>query len=251
MNRALRRTIFKLAHACGYTVIPNWRVDYYAQAMFLRDLFAYLHVDCVFDVGANVGQYRDFLRREVDYEGTIVSFEPIPENIALLRDRAKADPRWIVEGYALGRTAGAATFNVMRSSEFSSFLPPERSASPLFAESNAILRRIDVEVKTLEQVFPGVQHHGRALYLKLDTQGYDLEVAGGAGDVIRNFCALQSEASVNPLYEGMPDYRTTIRTFEALGFELSALFPNNPQHFPRMFEFDCHMISRAARGDDR
>jgi len=83
-------------------------------------------------------------------------------------------------------------------------------------------------------------------YLKLDTQGFDLNVARGAGSEIRHFQALQMEASVTPIYDKMPDFTESIREFRHMGFELSAIFANNPEHFPRMIEFDCHMINRAC-----
>ena len=44
----------------------------------LRRLLRYLRVDCVYDVGANAGQYAGMLRDKADYKGRIISFEPIP-----------------------------------------------------------------------------------------------------------------------------------------------------------------------------
>ena len=70
----------------------------------LRNLFAELDIRCVLDVGANKGQYRDFLRSQVDYQGLIISFEPIQKNAVILQDRAKRDNRWFTYPYALGST---------------------------------------------------------------------------------------------------------------------------------------------------
>ncbi len=33
--------------------------------------------------------------------------------------------------------------------------------------------------------------------------------------------ALQTEASIKPIYNGMPDYVTSIQTLQSLGFEVS------------------------------
>src|SRR5829696_1677907 len=53
----------------------------------LRDL----DVNCVLDVGANVGQFGRKLRRG-GYEGRIASFEPLAEFAAKLRRKAQKDP---------------------------------------------------------------------------------------------------------------------------------------------------------------
>jgi FkbM family methyltransferase len=247
MANRLKKVLFDVVHSQGYTIIPNWRLEAYPQATFLRNLFVYLKIDCVLDVGANRGQYRDFLRRQVEYAGTIVSFEPIPEHCELLRDRAKDDGEWLIEGYALGSAESkTTTFNVMKSPTFSSFLRPDTSVTSRFADMNVIQREVGVEVRTLETVVPELEQRlgPRALYLKLDTQGFDLEIARGAGKEIRKFRGLQIEASVKSTYVGMPDYCSTIPALQGLGFELSGLFPNNPHHFPILYEFDAHLISR-------
>lgn len=244
----MKQLVQRAVRALGYEVVPTWRLDHYAQANFLRELFALLDVDCVFDVGANRGQFRDFLRAHVGYRGPVVSFEAIPELGEFLRQRAASeDPLWQIESYALGRVAGTASFNVMRGEQFSSFLQPDHHAVDRFRDINQVQTTVDVELRTLAEVAPALlaRYRARSPYLKLDTQGFDLEVAAGAGEALRAFVALQTEASVQPIYQGMPDFATAIQTFREKGFELSGMFPNNPGHFPRLIEFDCHMVASS------
>lgn len=233
--------------ALGYTLIPNWRMESFAFARHLRKLLEWLDVDCVLDVGANTGQYYDLLRREVGYRGWVISFEPIPEHVATLRRRAAQERAWRIEGMALGAAAGRASFNVMVSTQFSSFLTPDHSATAQFLSANAVRETIEVAVHTLDEVLPPLARElgvGR-FYLKLDTQGFDLEVVKGARASLPSIRALQMEASVTPIYRGSPDFATSIRELQRQGFELSGIFPNNPGHFPRMLEFDCCMVHRA------
>lgn len=243
-----RTLVERLAKRAGLSLIADWRLEKYPQAVYLERLFAAGEVDCVFDVGANLGQYRDFLRDEVGYRGAVVSFEPIPEHAQAMRARAAADPNWIVEACALGRSPGRAVLHVMHSTQFSSFRAPRHDAEAMFARQNSLTRDVDVEVRMLDDVFVAVRERlgFKTPYLKLDTQGFDLEVAAGATARLGEFLAIQSEASVKPIYEGMPGYTQTIEWFCRQGFELSAMFPNNPDHFPKLVEFDCHFVATSA-----
>lgn len=249
----MKKGILELCSRLGYSVAAEWRMEHLATSTYMRKLFALLDIDCVLDVGANRGQYRDFLRNHVGYSKRIVSFEPIPENLKILRERARNDAEWTVEDYALGKSSRQATFNVMASSTFSSFLQPDHSATSRFSDGNRIATSFVVDMKTLDEVLPQLEENVpmKNIYLKLDTQGFDLEIARGAVSCMPRFKALQTEASVVPIYKDAPDYVTSIRTFQSLGFDLSGMFPNNPCHFPRLFEFDCFMINRTLTGEGR
>ena len=61
----------------------------------LERFFEKFEVDCVFDVGANVGQYAERIF-STHYPGVVVSFEPNPDAIAVLERKAAANPRWRV-----------------------------------------------------------------------------------------------------------------------------------------------------------
>ena len=246
MRQAVKRAIERLFGRLGYAVIPHWRLERHSMARHLARLFRELSVDLVLDVGANRGQYHDFLRREVGYAGWIASFEPNPALANHLAARARVDDRWAVHGCALGSAPGMMEFNIMASSEFSSFLQPTERATSRFAEMNRVAEQVTVEVDTLERRLPALMSSLAVCrpYLKLDTQGFDLSVIEGARGVLAELEALQIEASVTPIYEAAPDYATAIATSQSLGFEPSGFFPNNEGHFPRLVEFDCVMVAR-------
>ena len=78
-------------------------------------------------------------------------------------------------------------------------------------------------------------------FLKMDTQGFDLQVFEGGGDAIQSFIGLQSELSVAPFYEGIPGWKNSLAHYEKAGFVLSALVPTNDDWSPRLREVDCLM----------
>ncbi|MDQ3850886.1 MAG: FkbM family methyltransferase [Actinomycetota bacterium] len=202
-------------------------------------------VNCVIDVGANRGQYGQRLRR-AGYDGHIASFEPVPRTFAELRNAAADDPHWSVYPYALGREDGVVEMNVVPGT-LSSLLAPTSFGSGRYAQlrepttQEVPLRRLD---GLLDEVLAPVAQPRP--YLKLDTQGYDLEAFGGLGDRTADFVGIQSEVALMQIYEGMPRMPEAIAIYEAAGFEITGLYPVSRQtRTARVLEFDCVMVRPA------
>ena len=60
-------------------------------------------------------------------------------------------------------------------------------------------------------------------------------------EVAFHFVGLQSELAIKRIYERSLDFREALTFYQSLGFELSALIPNNAGHFPVLIEIDCIM----------
>ncbi len=213
----------------------------------LKKFFSHYQIDCVFDVGANAGQYAEILRKKVGYKGLIVSFEPIPIMAALLRKKSARDPNWIVMECALDSQAGRANFNIMSSSQFSSLGTPSHEDTKKLQPQNKVSEIVSVEKKTLSDVYRELQgkYKFSRPFLKMDTQGFDIQVVRGGYDVIDNFIGLQSELSVKKLYTEGVYFHEALEFYRSMGFELTALFPNNAGHFPELIELDCIMYKKA------
>jgi FkbM family methyltransferase len=228
MLKAFRQSVLKITRSFGYELVPLGEMKERDLALHLSELLARLEIDCVLDVGANVGQYRDFLRERVLYGGTIVSFEPVSRHVGLLSERAGADPGWHIEPYALGAQPDHMSIDVDKSS--------------------AASRIETVMVKTLDMVLPALARRlgFRRPYLKLDTQGFDIDVLKGAEDSLSGIPALQSETtSVFGIYKGMPSYMDTIHYLGERGFDITGLYPVSRDRSLRLIEFDCVMINRS------
>ena len=93
------------------------------------------------------------------------------------------------------------------------------------------------------------------VYLKLDTQGYDLRVLprGGRPAIDRCSLGLQSEVSCVPIYDGMPRLvGAADRPYEEAGFSLTGMFPVTiDRRSLRVIEFDAVLIRVDALPGDR
>lgn len=246
MLKIVKDSVLKVSRSFGYEIVPLREMKERDFALHLRQLLTRLRIDCVLDVGANVGQYHDFLREKVQYEGAIVSFEPVSRHIELLREKARGDSDWHIEGYALGAKEGALPINVMVSDQFSSFLQPDSSRIDDYDGLNVPTHVETVTVHTLDVVMPVLRERLNfdRPYLKLDTQGFDIEVLQGGGDSLPEVRGLQTEASVIGIYKGMPGYVETIRYLGERGFDITGLYPVSRDRSLRLVEFDCVMMNR-------
>lgn len=231
----------------GYSLLPTWKRDQLPLAEHLAKVFSRYSISTVLDVGANNGQYRDFLRNQVGYSGTIHSFEPIPALVENLRNRSKHDPDWHIHSLALGNTNGEQTLNIMARDSFSSFQQPDDSSAPGFSASNTIVDTVTVQIRRLDDylIENFFRDYNGTCYLKIDTQGYDLEVLKGAALFLQHTPALQFELAIQRLYTDVPEYRSMLSTVEDLGFDISGLFPVSHDEYLRAVEFDCVMVRRS------
>jgi FkbM family methyltransferase len=203
-------------------------------------------VDCVLDVGANVGQFAKELRRS-GFGGQIISFEPVPAFVERLAKQAAGDSGWTVHQLALGSTEGVVPLRVQRT--FSSLLNASEYGKRRFgtlrqgaAEEHIIevpLRRLDA---VLDDLLPDAGDGPRRLFLKMDTQGFDVEVFRGLGDKVAEVIGLQSELGLLPIYESMPRMPEALALYEASGFEISGLYPVTSEPDGRVIEYDCVMV---------
>lgn len=237
----VRDSLVSLARKFGVVAIPEWRLDSYLLEMRLRRIISEYKIDCFFDVGANIGQYRNFLRDVVDYHGLIVSFEPDPQNLEKLREAQRADKEWVVLDMALGNERKSLDFHIMKSSVFNSFLEPDRTETSEFEEQNSVVKTVSLETRRLDDVIVDIKksHPFENMFLKLDTQGFDLEVFDGATGCLDQIRGVQSEVAVMSIYKNMPTLETSLQAFRSKGFEVSGLYSIAESRFPHAVEFDC------------
>ncbi|RUM42185.1 MAG: FkbM family methyltransferase [Desulfocapsa sp.] len=215
----------------------------------LSVLFEQIEINLVLDVGANTGQYATLLR-ENGYKGNIISFEPVARNLAVLEIKAGKDPLWHICPYGLGASNQFLDINVTQLSTFSSFLTPNEYAGQLFTADTPIESIEKVEVKRLDAVYDDlcsvINEDVVVPYLKMDTQGYDLEVLKGCQNIIEEIEAFQSEISLIPLYENMPDHIEALKYFQKLGFSLTGMYQVTRDRSNQLLvEMECVMRKNA------
>ena len=245
-----KRGIHRLLSRIGYQILPFPAPHSYERHILA--LFATFAVNCVIDVGAHEGEFYQLLR-QTGYDGHIASFEPVPESFAQLRRAAEGDPHWRRYNVALGREAGTLPINVPDSTGFASFLQPNAYCEERFPHAHWDGRTVVARIERLQSIYPdaiaGLERP--RVFLKMDTQGWNAHVLEGAGETLADIIALQSEVSVIPIYHGMRSMVESIAHYNALGFELTHLFPVTfDADDIRVLEYDCVMCRTTPRIND-
>jgi FkbM family methyltransferase len=202
----------------------------------------------VLDVGAHTGEFARFLRRQCGWNGPICSFEPVHANYVELTRAMGGDGAWHGCEMALGGTPRTA---VMRhfpdASNLDSLLPATeygRRRFPIlgsqFTEERVAVQRLDA---IIEDVLTFAR--GDAMLLKIDAQGFDLDILRGATACLDRIVSVQLELPALAVYEGAPALGDAIEEVRSLGFDPVGFYPVFRDHELPVAEFDGLFV-RAA-----
>jgi FkbM family methyltransferase len=218
---SLVREVRAQLHKIGLDVI---RYDAeHSTELQRKQLFEERGIDLVLDIGANQGQYAGSMRRN-GYHGRIVSFEPLASAYRELERRASAVPGWETHHFALGDTTGTALLHVAGNSRSSSLL----AMAPRHVESapeSAYVAEEEIDVRMLDDVAAELIGSRDRVWLKIDTQGYEIPVLRGAERTLDRVEVVEAELSLVELYEGQALFGEALSYLIARGFGLWSMEP--------------------------
>lgn len=202
----------------------RWRPQSSPQAALAKAL-AHHQVDTVLDVGANVGQYGQHLR-ELGFRGRIVSFEPLTVPRGRLQTLAANDPLWTVAPQmAIGEQEGNVTINVASNGGASSSILPMLARHEHAAPDVAYVGSEIVFISRLDIAARDFLVNARKVFLKVDVQGYELQVLQGATEILPSITGGQVEVSFVPLYSGQSSFLTVAEWLRAHDFDIWGVIP--------------------------
>jgi FkbM family methyltransferase len=238
----------RIARLFGYEVIKCKKHP--TLQSHLLNLIEQYDIDLILDVGANRGQFAEGLWRQ-GYRGEIHSFEPVAENVRILEQKRGTRQDWHVHPVALGDRPGSTVIHVTQASDLSSILSPNEFGRQRCREHIHQVAEQTVDVWTIDDALrkhvPDAEH--RRILLKMDTQGYDLNVFAGSAEHRSSIRCILTELSLIPIYEGMPHYLDALRTFEDAGFAVTGLYPVTRNADFSLVEMDCVLVNRATTPD--
>ncbi len=148
---------------------------------------------------------------------------------------------------ALGEEDGEIEIEVSAESDMSSLLPQSallRQVSP----SSRIVARERVRLARLDAVIAPFLEPDDAIFLKLDTQGYEAQVLAGASLLLPRLAGVQLEMPLVPCYEGERGFRDLLDDLAAAGFSPFLFMPG---YFERKLARQLQVDGVFMRAGDR
>lgn len=182
------------------------------------------NITYVLDVGANTGQFGKEIRFN-KYNGYILSFEPLSDAFKTLEKHTSLDKNWdVYERCAVGKANDVCNINVSANSVSSSFLNMNQTHLAAAPDSE-IIRTEAVRILKLSSIISELNLDNENIFLKLDTQGTELDIIQDLGDSIQCFNVIMVEGSLVPLYNDQQTWLDLKKAIEKQNYTLWSIIP--------------------------
>jgi FkbM family methyltransferase len=192
------------------------------------------------DVGGSIGVTAEYYLKAFP-KASLYVFEPIKENYSHLKERLKGGQNVFPINKALGNAISETEINVAkRISSSSLFELNVDPTNPVFPEALAHERKEKIQISTLDNELP---KNKRVLILKMDVQGFELEVLKGGEDTIKRTSVITLEMNNHEGYLGSPKYFEIDEYLRKAGFCLYDMLPST-RYNGLLVEWDCIYINQ-------
>jgi FkbM family methyltransferase len=196
---------------------PGWGDDWQ------QDIPSILSTDgewCILDCGANEGQTLDQMR-PIFPRATFHAFEPYPPTFATLQKNWGNHPNISLHPLALSHENGSAEFFINEDSATNSLLSNAAAGNSHPAPQSSVT----VDQKTLDTFTQ--EHQIKTIdLLKMDCQGYELQILKGASELLAagRIHLIYSEVLFTPLYRGQAYFDELSAFLRGVDYHLLALY---------------------------
>lgn len=194
------------------------------ESLELLDIARPLGIKVIYDIGASVGTW-SLLAKAIIPEASIEAFEPLPSHCQEFRANFRRVGGTRLHEIALGAENASVPLRVTDFSDASSLLPLAAAGRSQLGLKE--LAQVSVEMRRLDD-FRGRQDLAMPDLIKLDVQGYEMEVLKGAGDCLSHAKGVIVEVSFDKYYEGQCLFHELVAHLASHQLFLNALGDHTP-----------------------
>ena len=172
--------------------------------------------ETIIDIGSNKGQFI-LLIEKLFPNKMVYSFEPIKEMIDKQKKFFKYKKNIIFNNLALGSSITSKDFLITNRMDSSSFLKIAEDKNE--SKKYLIKEKRNIKISTLDSILLN-EKISRPILIKMDVQGYELEVLKGSNDLLKKTDYLLLEVSENEMYQNQPTEKIIIKYLKDLNFDI-------------------------------
>jgi len=172
--------------------------------------------ETIIDIGSNKGQFI-LLIEKIYPNKNIYSFEPIKEMIDKQKKFFSYKNNIIFHNIALGSSTTLKEFLITTRMDSSSFLKIVSDKNK--SKNYDIVENRNIQINTLDNLLIN-EKISHPVLIKIDVQGYELEVLRGANNLLKKTDYLLLEVSKNEMYQNQPIEKVIVEYLKNLNFDI-------------------------------
>ncbi len=198
----------------------------------------------ILDIGGGIGATLRLFRKNFPTKRIIV-FEPVAESFRTISEKFGNDPNTQICNAAAGNENSKKEINIANRVTSSSLLPLAAETESVFynEKSLGLNRNETIEIVRLDDFLTSVS--GNFGIMKLDVQGFEMNVLQGAQETLKRTSVVLLEAGNHDVYVGSPRYYEIDDYLRTHGFTLYDIIPSVLDN-GRLKEWDVIYISNSA-----
>ena len=196
----LVKKIHKLFKLSRFKLWRKGLLNGIAATIELENMISSINPETIIDIGSNKGQF--ILLVEQLFPNKIIhSFEPLAEILDIQRKFFNRNKNIFFYNFALGSSSSIRKFFITRRKDSSSFLKiSENKNKSKYYEINT---EKNIQIKSLDEVLINWEIK-KPILMKIDVQGYELEVLKGSENMLKKVEYILIEVSENEMYKDQP-----------------------------------------------
>lgn len=199
----------------------------------------------IIDAGANKGQF-SLEARAIYSSANIIAFEPLVQPASLYKKLFDHDKKIQFKRIALGAKSGETDIHISRRNDSSSLLKIGKLQNTYFPGTDEVGLE-HIQVSRLDETVQPDQLTSPTL-LKIDVQGYELEVLKGAEKILPCVDDIYVELSFVEFYEHQPLAGEVITWLEAHDFRFAGVYATSLDDKQQAIQGDFHFQNLKPSG---
>lgn len=196
----LLKKINKLFKLSKFKLWRKGLINGIAATVELENMVINIKPETIIDIGSNKGQF--ILLIEQLFPNKIIhSFEPLAEVLEIQRRFFDYNKNIFFYNFALGSISTIKKFFITKRKDSSSFFKINKNENK--SKYLQIKNEKNIQIKSLDDVLMN-REIKKPILMKIDVQGYELEVLKGSENILKKIEYILIEVSENEMYEGQP-----------------------------------------------